>query len=108
MHHLLLSLFILVLLFIVLGRYHDVERSHTLLCWIPIVLATAAWFYERSIGFFMLPHAIWHLAFDLSYLLTMTGIALILRAFVRKRPLLVLICATFSASLPIIAMMQLH
>ena len=108
MHHLFLSLIILLFLFFVMGQYLKVEESYTLLCWIPIVLATALWSWERSLGSFTLAHATWHLTFDASYLLTLAGISLILRAFVRKRPLLSLICATCVASLPIIALTQLH
>jgi hypothetical protein len=108
MHHIFLSLIILSLLFIPLARFYSADRAHTLLCWIPIVLAASAWSYEEFIGFGMIPHVVWHLSFDMSYILAMAGIVIILRAFVLKRRIVILILGTCLASLPIIAMMWFH
>jgi len=108
MHHLIVSLIILALMLIILSRFYDADRSHIIVSWMPVTLALAAWIYEKSIDSQRVPHAIWHLSFDFSYILTLIGIVLILRAFVQKRGMLIVSFATCLAGLPIVALTLLH
>jgi hypothetical protein len=105
MYHLFLSLIIIAAILFVLAWFHGLERGYLLSSWIPLMLWLISVAYEYFIGFTMLAHVGFHLAYDMSYFLVLAGIVLVLRAVIRKQPIRIALIATCVSSLPLAEIM---
>ena len=101
MYHLLLVSCCVVFAFSILLLRHPVETSYLLLAWFPTFMFLIAIAHEFVRGIQQFNHQLLHVAYDSSYTLLLLGICLILRAVIKRKPIVVILAATFSAGIPL-------
>ena len=101
MYHLVPVTCLVLLAVGVLVLRYPVERAYVLVAGFPVCVFLIAIAHEFVRGIQQLNHQLFHVAYDSSYVLSLLGICLILRALIkRKRKILVLI-ATLIAAIPL-------
>lgn len=89
----------------VLAGFYGLERGYLLSSCIPLMLWLIAVAYQYFIGFTMSAHVVFHLAYDMSYILVLAGIVLVLRAVIRKQPIRIALIATCVSGVPLAEIM---
>jgi len=95
MHHLLLSALLILTLF-VFG-----VRKYEFLSVMPLGLFLLAFAVESGAGFGQTSHALFHFAYDTSYILTVLGLLFLVRSILKKRRIAVVCSAVCLAAVPL-------
>ena len=101
MHHLLPVTCFVVFAFGVLLLRHRVEVAYTLLAWFPAFVFLIAFTHEFVRGIHQFNHQMLHVAYDSSYLLSLLGISLLLRAVIKRNRRMLVLAATLLAAIPL-------
>jgi hypothetical protein len=101
MYHLVLVTCLLALAFGVLVLRHDVEVAFTLLVWFPLVTFAIAIAHEFVRGIQQFNHQLLHVAYDSSYVLSLLGLCLLVRAVIKHKRMIVVLTATLIAGIPL-------
>src|SRR5689334_383162 len=101
MHHLIpVTCFVAFAFGVLLFRHHT-EVAFSLLAGFPLVTFVIAFVHEYVRGIHQFNHQLLHVAYDSSYLLSLLGLCLILRAVVKRKRRVLALTATLLAAIPI-------
>ena len=103
MHHLLLIV-VCCLIVVALGalsRRYPVEKAYWSLVSFPTLILLVALLDEFLRGIQQLNHQLLHVAYDSSYALLLLGLILLLRAVLRRKPIILVAAGTLIAGIPL-------
>lgn len=101
MHHLFPVTCFVVFAFGVLVFRYSVELAYILLAGFPAVTFFIAFAHELVRGIHQFNHQLLHVAYDSSYVLSLLGICLILRAVIKRKRMIHVLAATLIAAIPL-------
>ena len=101
MYHLVPITGLVLLAFGVLVLRYPVERAYTLVAGFPVCAFLIAIAHEFFRGIQQINHQLLHVAYDSSYVLSLLGICLILRAVLKRKRLIHVLAPTLIASIPL-------
>ena len=103
MHHLLLILIccLIAAVFGLLSRRYPVENAYWSLASFPALILLVALLDEFLRGIQQLNHQLLHVAYDSSYALILLGLILLLRAVLRRKPVILVATGTLIAGIPL-------
>ena len=101
MYHLVPVTCLVLLAFGVLVVRYRVEVAYILLAGVPAITFIIAIAHEFVSGIQRFNHQLLHVAYDSSYVLSLLGICLILRAVVKRKRLIHVLAATLIAAIPL-------
>lgn len=101
MYHLLPTCCLVVITFGVLTRRYRVETAYWLLASFPTIIFIVGMADESFRGIQQLNHQLLHVAYDSSYALLLLGIILILRAVIKRKPIILALAPTGIAGIPL-------
>jgi hypothetical protein len=88
MHHLIPTIILVPLIFAGMAKRIGICRAYWALAGAPTILLLLALVFERWLGYGLVPHALFHFAYDTSYVLTLIGLLLCLYlVFKGRRPI---------------------
>ena len=101
MHHLLPVLLLIAVVFGLLSCRYPVENAYWSLVSFPALILLVALLDEFLRGIQQLNHQLLHVAYDSSYALLLLGLILLLRAVLRRKPLILVAAGTLIAGIPL-------
>jgi len=101
MYHLVPVTCLVLLAFGVLVLRYPVERAYVLVAGFPVCTFLIAIAHEFVRGIQQLNHQLLHVAYDSSYVLSLLGICLILRAVIKRKRKILVLAATLVAAIPL-------
>lgn len=103
MHHLLLIVVccLIGVVFGLLTRRYPVEKAYWSLVSFPALILLVALLDELLRGIQRLNHQLLHVAYDSSYALLLLGLILLLRAVLRRKPVILVVTGTLIAAVPL-------
>jgi uncharacterized membrane protein YbaN (DUF454 family) len=101
MYHLVPVTWLVLLTFGVLVLRHRVEVAYVLLAGFPVCTFLIAVAHEFARGIQQFNHQLLHVAYDSSYVLSLLGIFLILRAVIKRKRKIHILAATLVAAIPL-------
>ena len=102
MHHLLLIVVccLIGVAFALLARRYPVEKAYWSLVSFPALILLVALLDELLRGIQQLNHQLLHVAYDGSYALLFLGLILLLRAVLRRKPVILVAAGILIAGIP--------
>lgn len=101
MHHMLPVLVLIAVAFWLLARRYPVEKAYWSLVSFPTLVFLVATLDEFLRGIQQLNHQLLHVAYDSSYALLLLGLILLLRAVLRRNPIILVAAGTLIAAIPL-------
>src|SRR5690349_6335879 len=101
MYHLVPVTCLVLLAFGVLVLRYPVERAYVLVAGFPVCTFLIAIAHESVRGIQQFNHQLLHVAYDSSYVLSLLGICLILRAVINRKRKIFVLAATLVAAIPL-------
>ncbi len=101
MHHMLPVLVLIAVAFWLLARRYPVEKAYWSLVSFPTLVFLVATLDEFLRGIQQLNHQLLHVAYDSSYALLLLGLILLLRAVLRRKPIILVAAGTLIAAIPL-------
>lgn len=101
MLHIFLSLLLVGLSLVISLRRYGVPIGYLTLSWVPLFLLLIASGYQTLFGFKRFAEVIYHFSYDTSYILSLTGIVLLLTSIFRRTLTASLVLAVLLSALPI-------
>ena len=103
MHQLLLIVVccLIGVVFGLLARRYPVEKAYWSLVSFPALILLVALLDELLRGIQQLNHQLLHVAYDSSYALLLLGLILLLRAVLRRKPVILVVTGTLIAAIPL-------
>ena len=101
MHHMLPVLVLIAAAFGLLARRFPVEKAYWSLVAFPTLIFLVALLDEFLRGIQQLNHQLFHVAYDSSYALLLLGLILLLRAVLRRKPIILVAAGTLIAAIPL-------
>lgn len=108
MHHLLLTFCLIAIILAVLTRRYPIEKAYCLLAAFPTLIFITGITDEYLRGIGQINHQILHVAYDSSYLLSLLGIILLLRAVLKRKAKFPIVAATCIAGIPLAHILITH
>lgn len=106
MHHLIPTIILVPLSFWYLARKRGATGAFYRLCFVPLLLLVLAFGADKSIGYGFTAHALFHFAYDTSYVLTLTGLILVLHSVFKRRRAVELALAVIVAVVPLLHLLR--
>ena len=101
MYHLVPVTCLVLLAFGFLVLRHRIEVTYMLLAGFPAVTFLIAIAHEFVRGIHQFNHQLLHVAYDSSYVLSLLGICLILRAVIKRKRMIHVLAATLITAIPL-------